>query len=112
MDVLYRKERATAAEVMAEMPEPPGYSAVRTYLAILEKKGHVRHEKDGAKFVFFPTIRLDRAKRSAVSHLIHTFFGGSRERAVAELLDPKQMTKEELDRLADLIEKSRKGKSR
>src|SRR5215467_4267713 len=84
MDVLYRKGKATAAEVMEAMPDAPGYSAVRTYLAILEKKGHVRHEKDGARFVFSPTVPLQKAKRSAVRHLIETFFGGSRERAVAE----------------------------
>jgi predicted transcriptional regulator len=83
MDVLYRKGRANAAEVMEEMADAPGYSAVRTYLAILEKKGHVRHEKDGTRFVFIPTVRHDKAKRSAVHHLIQTFFHGSRERAAA-----------------------------
>jgi predicted transcriptional regulator len=112
MDVLYRKGRASAADVMAEMPDPPGYSAVRTYLAILERKGHVRHEKDGSRFVFIPTVRADRAKRSAVQHLINTFFGGSRVRAAAELLNPNGLTEEELNSLAELIEKSQKDKKR
>jgi BlaI family transcriptional regulator, penicillinase repressor len=112
MDVLYRKERATASEVMDSLPDPPGYSAVRSHLATLEQKGHVRHEKDGAKYVFLPTVRPSSAKRSAVRHLIRTFFGGSREQAVAALLDvsPSEFSKEELDRLSELIEKARRGK--
>jgi BlaI family penicillinase repressor len=114
MDVLYQKERATAAEVMDSLPDPPGYSAVRSHLATLEEKGHVRHEKDGAKFVFIPTVNPKTARRSAVQHLLRTFFRGSREQAVAALLDvaPSQFSEEELDRLASLIDKARKERNR
>src|SRR5690349_5544960 len=87
IDILYRKGRATAQEVMESLPDPPGYSGVRSHLASLEAKGHVRHEKDGAKFVFIPTVHPNNARRSAIRHLLHTFFGGSREQAVAALLD-------------------------
>src|SRR5262245_2826420 len=87
IDILYRKGRATAGEVLDSLTDPPGYSAVRSHLATLEAKGHVRHEKDGAKYVFIPTLHPNRARRSAIRHLIQTFFGGSREQAVAALLD-------------------------
>src|SRR5438477_5163915 len=102
IDFLYQKGRATAAEVMDGLPDPPGYSAVRSLLATLEEKGHVRHEKDGAKYVFIPTLHPNNAKKSAIRHLIQTFFGGSREDAVAALLDvsPKEFSDEELERLA------------
>jgi BlaI family transcriptional regulator, penicillinase repressor len=110
LDVLYQKGRATAAEVMEELHDPPGYSAVRSHLAVLEEKGHVRHEKSGAKYVFIPTVHHDTAKRSAIQHLLDTFFKGSREKAVAALIDvvPSQFSDEELDRLARLIQKARK----
>ena len=112
IDVLYQKGRATALDVMESLPDPPGYSAVRSHLATLEQKGHVRHEKAGAKYVYIPAMRASSAKRSAIRHLIRTFFGGSREQAAAALLDvsPSEFSKEELDRLADLIEKARKEK--
>src|SRR5580700_11006607 len=83
MDVLYQKGRATVTEVMEGLPDPPGYSAVRSMLRILESKGHIRHEKDGARFVFLPVVNRDKATRSAIRHLIQTFFNGSPERAVA-----------------------------
>src|SRR5205823_2061588 len=97
IDILYRKGCATALEVMEGLPDAPGYSAVRSHLATLEVKGHVRHEKDGAKYVFVPTLHPKTAKRSAIRHLIRTFFGGSREQAVAALLDasPSEFSKEE-----------------
>jgi BlaI family penicillinase repressor len=111
MDLLYAKSRATAQEVMEGLPDPPGYSAVRALLATLESKGHIRHEKDGAKYVYIPTLKPQLAKRSAIGHLIQTFFNGSRGDAAAALLDvaPSQFSKEELDRLADLIDKARKA---
>jgi predicted transcriptional regulator len=111
MDVLYKEGRATAATVMELMPDPPGYSAVRTLLATLENKGYVRHERDGAKHVFIPTVARGNAARTAISHLVHTFFEGSRGRAVAALLnvDPSQFSKEELDELNELIQRARKG---
>ncbi len=113
MDILYAKQRATAAQVMESLADPPGYSAVRTLLTTLENKGHVKHERDGAKYVYVPILHPQKAGRSAISHLIETFFNGSRGRAALALLDvaPSQFSKEELDELAGLIEKARaKGK--
>jgi len=111
MDVLYRKESATAAEVMENLPDPPGYSAVRALLRILEQKGHIRHEEKAGKYVFMPTMRRETAKRSALRHLVQTFFGGSAEDAVAALLDSSssKLSEPELDRLQQLIDKARKG---
>src|SRR5437016_9092774 len=86
MDVLYRRGRATAADVRQEMPDPPGYSAVRAMLRVLEEKGHIRHEEEALRYVFIPTTPRAQATRSAVRHLIETFFEGSTERAVAALL--------------------------
>jgi predicted transcriptional regulator len=114
MDILYAKKRATAAEVMELMTDPPGYSAVRTLLATLERKGHIRHERDGAKYVFIPTVHHQRAGKSAIAHLIQTFFAGSRGRAAAALLNvpPSTLSEEELDELQSLIEKARKKGTR
>jgi predicted transcriptional regulator len=111
MDILYEKKRATAAEVMAGMSEAPGYSAVRTLLTTLEVKGHVRHDRDGKRFVYGPVLNPQTAKRSAITHLIRTFFDGSRGRAAAALLSvsPSEFSEEELDELSALIEKARKG---
>ena len=111
MDVLYRRAKASAIEVLEGLPDPPSYSAVRALLRVLETKGHVRHEKDGLKYVFLPTVKADTAKRSAIRHLIQTFFNGSPEQAVATLLDVEssRLSDEDLKRLADLIEKARKG---
>jgi len=111
MDVLYRKESATAAEVMENLPDPPGYSAVRALLRILEQKGHIRHEEKAGKYVFMPTMRRETAKRSALRHLVQTFFGGSAEDAVAALLDSSssKLSEPELDRLQQLIDKARRG---
>jgi predicted transcriptional regulator len=111
MDVLYRRESATAAEVMESLPDPPGYSAVRALLRILEQKGHIRHEEKAGKYVFMPTMRRETAKRSAVRHLIQTFFDGSAEDAVAALLDSSssKLSEPELDRLQKLIDKARRG---
>jgi len=114
MDVLYEKGGATVAEVVDCLPDPPSYSAVRAALATLEAKGSVRHEKNGTKFVFIPKTSAETARRSAMRHLIQTFFRGSREQAVAALLEvsPAQFSEEELDRLSGLIEKARKGAKR
>src|SRR6478672_10231599 len=86
MDVLYRRGRATAADVMAELPGDPNYSTVRTQLRVLEDKGHVRHEEDGVRYVYAPAIARHAARRSALRHLLATFFDGSPEKAVAALL--------------------------
>ena len=111
MDVLYQKGKATALEVLESLPDPPSYSAVRALLKVLENKGHVRHDKAGAKYVFLPVVKADKAKRSAVRHLIQTFFNGSPEQAVATLLDVSsaKLSGDELDRLAEMIDQARKG---
>ena len=111
MDVLYRKGTATAAEVLESLPDPPSYSAVRALLRILEQKGHIKHEEREGKYVFMPTMRRDKAKRSAVRHLVQTFFDGSPQEAVAALLDASssKLSDSELDRLQELIDKARKG---
>jgi BlaI family transcriptional regulator, penicillinase repressor len=87
MDVLFRTGQATASEVQAGMPDPPSYSAVRAMLRVLEEKGHVRHEQDGPRYLYKPSVARERAKKSAMRHLLHTFFEGSHEQAVATLLD-------------------------
>ena len=109
MDVLYRQSKATAAEVHAAIPDPPSYSAVRAMLRVLEEKGHIRHEAQDLRYVFIPVVPREKARRSAVRHLLETFFEGSPEQAVATLLDiSRDLSPEELDRLAALIEKARK----
>lgn len=110
MDVLHRLGKASAAEIEAALPDAPSYSAVRAHLRTLEEKGHVRHEVDQLRYVYFPTVTQERARKSAVRHLVETFFAGSPADAVAALIDPKsaQLPKAELDRLAALIEEARK----
>jgi predicted transcriptional regulator len=110
MDIIYKRGQATAAEVLAEIPDPPSYSAVRALLRVLEEKGHLRHEQQGPRYVFLPTVARERARRSALKRVVHTFFDGSTEEAVAALLDmsPTKLSREELDRLARLIEDARK----
>ena len=111
MDILFRRGRATAAEVMAELPGDPSYSTVRTQLRVLEEKGHVRHEEEGLRYVYMPAVRVHAARKSALKHLVDTFFDGSAEKAVAALLggEGAKVSAEELDRIADLIAKARKG---
>src|SRR5437762_2745598 len=111
MDVLYRKGSATAAEVLDTMPQPPSYSAVRALLRILEQKGHINHEERDGKYVFMPTVHREKAKRSAIRHLVETFFQGSPQEAVAALLDASssKLSDSDLDRLQQLIDKARKG---
>jgi len=109
MDFLYQKGRATAAEVQANIPDPPGYSAVRAMLRVLEEKGHARHEQDGPRYVYLPRVARDRAKRQALRHVVRTFFDGSAEQAMAALLDDRsaKLSDEDLDRLARLIDRAR-----
>ncbi len=111
MDVLYRKGAATAAEVLENVPDPPSYSAVRALLRILEEKGHIRHEETAGKYVFMPMVHREKAQRSAIRHLVQTFFDGSAEDAVAALLDSSssKLSDAELDRLQRLIDKARRG---
>jgi BlaI family penicillinase repressor len=110
MDVLYQSGKATAAEVRAAIPDPPGYSAVRAMLRILEDKGHVRHERDGARYVYQPTVARDRAKRSALKHLLQTFFDGSASQVVAAMFEiaPRGFDERELARVKRLIDRARK----
>ena len=110
MDAIYRLERATAAEVMEAIPDPPSYSAVRAMLRILEDKGHVRHEQDGPRYVYLPTVGRDRAKKTALRHVLQTFFNGSAEQALSALLDESdtRLSDLELDRLARLIDRARR----
>lgn len=110
MDIIYRKGQATAAEVMENLPDPPGYSAVRAMLKILEDKGHLRHKQQGPRYVFLPKVSREKAKRSAVKHLLQTFFDGSAASAVATLLDVSRsdLSNADLDRLNRLISKAKK----
>jgi len=109
MDVVYRLGRATAAEVQEGLPDPPSYSAIRALLRILEEKGHLRHERDGPRYVFLPTVGRDKARRSALRRLVQTFFEGSTAQAVAALLGEPgtNLSGEDLDRLSRLIDAAR-----
>ncbi len=109
IDILYTRGRATAAEVLAVLPDPPSYSAVRAMLRILEDKGHVRHEQDGPRYVYLPTLARDNAKKSAMRHMLQTFFDGSASQAISALLDDPRarFSEAELDRLAKMIDKAR-----
>ena len=109
MDILFRDGQATASEVQAAMADPPSYSPVRAMLRILEDKGHARHEQDGPRYVYKPVIARERAKRSAMKHLLQTFFEGSHEQAVAALLDEAStsLSDKDLDRLAEVIDRHR-----
>jgi predicted transcriptional regulator len=114
MDVLYRRGRATAADVMAELPGEPNYSTVRTQLRVLEDKGHVRHEEEGQRYVYVPAVPRHAARKSALKHLVETFFDGSAEQVVAAVLggEASHLTDEDLERISELIDKARKDGSR
>ena len=110
MDVLYQRGRATAAEIQAALPDPPSYSAVRAKLRVLEDKGHVRHEEQSLRYVFLPTMPREKAKRSALRHMLETFFDGSAAQAVNALLDltAAELSAADLDRLSQAIERAKK----
>jgi len=114
MDILYRRGRATASEVMQELPGQSSYSTVRTQLRVLEEKGHVHHEEVGLRYVYEPAVPRHTARRSALRHLVDTFFDGSAEKTVAALLggESARITDDELERIASLIKKARKEGSR
>lgn len=109
MDVVYQLGRGTVAEVLERLPDPPSYSAVRALMRILEEKGHLRHEQDGARYVYYPVTSRDSARSSALRHLVSTFFNGSTSEAVAALLDTpgRPLSDTELDRITRLIEQAR-----
>ena len=110
MDILHRRGRATAHEVMDDLADPPSYSAVRTFLRLLEERGHVRHEQDGPRYVYTPTVARREAQRSAMAHLVETFFDGSVEDAVATLVEASKpkLSAQELDRIAAFVAKAKK----
>src|SRR5215813_2303745 len=97
MDILHRLGRATAHEVLEELADPPSYSSVRTLLRLLEERGHVKHTVDGQRYIYAPAVARSDARRSALSHLVKTFFAGSVEQAVAALVDRSKLSAEELD---------------
>jgi len=109
MDILYRRERASASEIHHELPDPPSYSAVRAKLRVLEEKGHVRHEEQSLRYVYLPIVPRDKAMQSALRHLVATFFDNSTEQAIAALLNLKDggLAPDKLERLSALIEKAK-----
>lgn len=114
MDILYKRGRATAGEVMEDLPGSLHYSTVRTQLRVLEEKGHVSHEEDGLRFVYMPAVPRRAAGKSALRHLVDTFFDGSAEQVVAAVLggEGSKLSDEELNRIAALVAKAKKEGSR
>jgi predicted transcriptional regulator len=114
MDILYRRGRATGVEVMEDLAGNPSYSTVRTQLRVLERKGHVRHEEHGLRFVYMPAVTRRTARKSALRHLVDTFFDGSVEKVVGALLggEGARVSDGELQRIAEQVEKARKGGAR
>jgi predicted transcriptional regulator len=114
MDILYRRGRATAGEVLADLTGDPSYSTVRTQLRVLEDKGHVHHEEVGLRYVYVPAVPRRAARKSALRHLVDTFFDGSSEQAVAALLggEATSLSDDDLKRIADLVTRARKDSGR
>lgn len=110
MDILHRRGRATAHEVLEELPDPPSYSAVRALLRLLEERGHVRHTQEDQRYVYRPAVARSDARRSALAHVVKTFFAGSVEETVAALVESSRtkLSHQELDRLSDLIDRAKK----
>ncbi len=108
MDILHRRGKATAHEVLEELADPPSYSAVRALLRLLEERGHVKHTVDGQRYVYAPAVARGEARKSALAHVVKTFFSGSVEDAVAALVDRSKLSREELDRLSDIIDRAKK----
>jgi predicted transcriptional regulator len=114
MDVLYERGRATAAEILAALPDPPSYSAIRALIKVLEDKGHVKHQEDGPRYVFTPSVPRAQARKNAVKHLLQTFFADSAGEAVASLLGQSagKLKPEELDKIEELIARAREQQVR
>ena len=110
VDILYRRGRATAAEVMADLPGEPSYSTVRTQLRVLEEKGHVRHEEEGLRYIYLPEVPRHTVRKSALRHLVDTFFEGSAEKVVAALLGEgtARLSDDQLERIAQRVARARK----
>ena len=111
MDIIYRRGRLTAMEVLAEMPQPPSYSSVRSTLSILEQKGHLKHQAEGNRYVYFPTVRRSQAQRSALDRLVTTFFDDSPAQVVTALLSERgdELSEDDLAELSELIDRARQG---
>ena len=112
MDILYRRGRATAGEVLEDLAGAPTYSTVRAQLRVLEEKGHAQHEEVGLRYVYNPVVSRNAVKQSALRHIVDTFFEGSTHKVVAALLggESTAVSGEELDRITDLVDKARKGR--
>ena len=110
LDILFNLGRASANDVLERLPDPPTYTTIRGLLRVLESKGHVRHEEDGGRYVYFPTMAKQRAAKSALGHVIETFFDGSPSRAMAALLGSERVPDEEIERLAELVANARRKK--
>ncbi|MEP7286704.1 MAG: BlaI/MecI/CopY family transcriptional regulator [Chloroflexota bacterium] len=108
MDVIFQLGEATAVEIMERLPDPPSNSSVRTLLTILEQKGHLTHRREGGRFIYAPSLAPEKVKRSALSHLMETFFGGSVPKMVATLLSTNDLSESDLDELTQLIEQAKK----
>jgi BlaI family transcriptional regulator, penicillinase repressor len=108
MDIVFQMGEATATEIRERLPDPPSNSAVRVLLSILEEKGHLTHRREGKRFVYAPTLVPEKARRSALAHLLKTFFAGSVPQVVATLLSNAEITGDDLDKLAQLIEQAKK----
>jgi predicted transcriptional regulator len=108
MDVVFQLGEATAAEILEHLPDPPSYSSVRALLTILEDKGHLTHRRDGTRYVYTPTLANETARQSALDHMLKTFFSGSAPQVVAALLSGNDLSPEDLEELARLIEQARK----
>ncbi len=113
MDILFSAGRATGQEIQQKLEDSPSYSSVRTILRVLERKGYVRHKEEGLRYVYEPVIARETARKSALKRVLHTFFDGSAQQAVAALVDPKsfRLSRAELDELAELIEKAKEQSS-
>jgi predicted transcriptional regulator len=108
MDTIFQLGEASVADVLAKVPNPPSYSSVRTMIRLLEAKGFLRHRREGTKYVYRPTQSVEAARRSALKHLLQTFFGGSAPDAVAAILDSEKLSAEDLAKIEDLIDDARK----
>jgi len=110
MDILYQKGRATASEIHEALPDPPTYSAVRAKLRVLEEKGHIRHEEEALRYVYLPVVTRDSARKSALRHMVSTFFAGSVEDTVAALLDlsAANLSEQDLDGISRIVEQAKK----
>jgi predicted transcriptional regulator len=109
MEIAYRRGRATASEVLNDLPDPPSYSSVRAMLRYLEEKGHLRHEQEGPRYVYMPTAPKTEVRKSALSNMVRTFFDGSVTTVVAALLETETLSDADYDRLSRLIERGREG---